>query len=586
MWDSYGDGWNGSKITITVDGISFPDVTLASGSSGTATPLLPSGEVKFGWSSGSSWDSECSFKIYAPDGTEIYYCPTGSAGSLGALFLTYQSDCGGSTAYNIYRDGDLIEDSWPETEYLDITLDPLFPHEWCVRVACKPEGESMPTCASLPACGICEPIQDLTWVQPSEGVITFTWTIPNPLELPGYVGMRVLRDGVIIAPCLNQPICTYTDQVSVGWHNYCFIALYDKPECTESPQMCWNIEVIEQCDPVTNVTATIIGPAKVRVQWTGVTAITFVDYTVLRDGATIAEHITQTLYVDEGVPVGAHIYSVIANYNKSCTESDEAFSNEIVIETCEGVTDLKVTKQTIEEIVITWQHTDATTFDVYRDFVLLETVDALTYSDAGPFTEGVIYLYCVMPVYETCQVPPICVEAYIEPCVPQDVTNVVLVGDVDKKEIVVTWTYAGSGATFNVFRDNKLIANVATATYTDTNVEFDVIYKYCITPVHPTCPGGGTACNTTVITAIEETTTGLSIYPNPATTQVIIEGTVVNQIDIYNAIGQVIETIKFADTETTKFTVDLTGYESGAYIFKIRTSDNTTVTKPIVISRY
>jgi hypothetical protein len=384
---------------------------------------------------------------------------------------------------------------------------------------------------------------------------------------------------------LNTPINTYTDHVSVGMHNYCFIALYAKPECTESAQMCWNIDIYEQCDPVTNVTATIIGPAKVRVQWTSVTAITFVDYTVLRDGSTIAEHITQTLYVDEDVPVGAHTYSVIANYAKSCTESDEVFSNEIVIETCESVTDLTVTKAIPTEIAISWAHTDADSFDVYRNAQFLSNVTTLTYSDIGVFVEGVVYQYCVIPVYATCQVTPACVDALITPCVPENVTNVAVAGDPDKKEAVITWDYAGTGATFDVFRNNKLIANVSVKTYTDTEIEYDVVYKYCVTPVNPECPGGGSACNTVVITDIGEVTAGLYIYPNPASSHLVVEGKVVEQIDIYNAIGQMIKTIKSTEIET-KFIVDVSAYEPGTYIFKIRTSDNVTVTKPIVITRY
>jgi hypothetical protein len=244
---------------------------------------------------------------------------------------------------------------------------------------------------------------------------------------------------------------------------------------------------------------------------------------------------------------------------------------------------LEVTEQTLTKISIKWTHTDADTFNVYRDGILIaENLEALTYTDEGTFVAGKIYQYCVIPVYATCQVAPVCVEAYIEPCVPEDVTNVVLVGDWQKKEIVVTWTYTGT-ATFNVLRNGKFIANVSTKTYTDTEVEYDVVYKYCIVPVSD-CPGGGTACNTTVITAIDEATMGLGIYPNPASAQVTIEGKVVTQVDIYNAIGQMIETIKNTDSETT-FKVDVSSYEPGTYIFKVHTDDSNVITKPIVVTR-
>jgi hypothetical protein len=551
-------------------------------SAGTFSALLTGNATFLLWQHGTYFDNGISLTIHV-DGVLIHSLTISDipAGYTNTAEMICESN---AILYNIYRDGTIIMPDWPENEYLDTTLDPLFGHEWCIKVACNPLGESMPTCASLPACGICEPIQDLVAIQPKEGVVQFNWTVPLDSILPGYVGMRVIRDGAIVAACLNKPIDTYTDQVSVGLHNYCFIALYDKPECVESAQMCWTIDVYEQCDPVENLTATVIGADKVRVQWTSVTALAFVEYEVYR-GGTLVGTVTQALFIDEGVPQGPHTYSVITKYSKSCTESAEVFSNQIVIESCAEVTNLQVTKATPTEIIITWAHPDAASFDVYRDAIFLDNVTTLTYTDAGTFKEGVVYKYCVIPVYETCQVTPACVDALITPCVPDNVTNVAVAGDPDKKEAVITWDYAGTGATFDVFRNNKLIANVAVKTYTDTNIEYDVVYKYCVTPVYPACPGGGSACNTVVITDIGEVTAGLYIYPNPANNYVSIDGKIVVQVDIYNAIGQMVTTIKSTDIKDS-FKVDVSTYEPGAYIFKIHTSDNATVTKPIVITRY
>ena len=70
MTDSWGDGWNGASITVTVNGNST-NVTCA-GASTTSTVATEDGAVvTFDWNAG-SYDNECSVTITAPDGTGIY----------------------------------------------------------------------------------------------------------------------------------------------------------------------------------------------------------------------------------------------------------------------------------------------------------------------------------------------------------------------------------------------------------------------------------------------------------------------------------------------------------------------------------
>jgi hypothetical protein len=498
--------------------------------------------------------------------------------------------------YNIYRDDELIEENWPDTSYLDMELDCTTDHTWCVSVACLGGGESGKICTWLRSCCVCDPIEPFV-IQPKEGMVLFTWEKP---DIPGFVGVKITRDGMIIAPLVIDTF--YIDYVSVGNHIYCFTGIYDKPECTESAPFCFNVYVEPQCDPVENVTATIIGPAKVRVQWLPVDAYGIVNYSVYRDdeeppiGTT-----TQTIFIDEDVPVGPHIYSVVANYNKlgwNCPNSEPTESNEIFIELCMPVVanSLQVTAATVAAITLVWEYDDfdlyPVTFDVYRDYSWIGNADELTYTDEAeegkPFAEGVVYTYCVQPVYENCQVAPVCTEAYIQPCVPFNVTDLLVEGNQEAKSVKLDWTYDGTDATFTIIRNNKVIETGVTAkTYTDETIEYDVVYKYCVTPV-AACPGGGMACNTIVVDSpnvINEDVNGISIYPNPASTHVIIKGATIIQLDVYNAIGQLVETIKSVEGESIS-KVDVSSYSSGAYIFKLHTADKAVITKPIVVSRY
>lgn len=68
MQDSYGDGWNGASIDVTIDGVTT-SYTLDSGSSGSETITVPNGteELIFAFSSG-AWDEEITFQIITPSG--------------------------------------------------------------------------------------------------------------------------------------------------------------------------------------------------------------------------------------------------------------------------------------------------------------------------------------------------------------------------------------------------------------------------------------------------------------------------------------------------------------------------------------
>jgi len=63
MIDSWGDGWNGASITVTIDGVS-QTVGLPSGANGSQTVTVPAGatSMSFAYVSG-DWDSEVTYTI-------------------------------------------------------------------------------------------------------------------------------------------------------------------------------------------------------------------------------------------------------------------------------------------------------------------------------------------------------------------------------------------------------------------------------------------------------------------------------------------------------------------------------------------
>ena len=85
--DSYGDGWNGAKLTVSFDdGTPSQDLTCSGNASSYTIEIGNGVHVTLTWTSG-QWDSECSFNVKYEDGTMIYNCTSVHSG------LLYEFDC-------------------------------------------------------------------------------------------------------------------------------------------------------------------------------------------------------------------------------------------------------------------------------------------------------------------------------------------------------------------------------------------------------------------------------------------------------------------------------------------------------------
>ena len=91
--DNFGDGWNGASITVQQNGITVATLGITSGYSATETvPLCDNESTSLIWHSG-NYDSECSFTVTGPDGTEIY----ATSGTPSGTLTTFTTNCNGST---------------------------------------------------------------------------------------------------------------------------------------------------------------------------------------------------------------------------------------------------------------------------------------------------------------------------------------------------------------------------------------------------------------------------------------------------------------------------------------------------------
>jgi len=96
MHDSYGDGWQGQGVAVTIDGVTeyamlcdywgdwtdYQDGCLP-GAFGVYELNVPAGTVSWSWNWTGDWyPSECSFEVYTPGGTQIFAAASPAVGML------------------------------------------------------------------------------------------------------------------------------------------------------------------------------------------------------------------------------------------------------------------------------------------------------------------------------------------------------------------------------------------------------------------------------------------------------------------------------------------------------------------------
>ena len=89
MQDSYGDGWNGASIDVSVNGTNVANMTCSGAGGVDSLETLNGDSVEFSFNSG-SYDSEITFDITDPSGAIIFL--NGPAPTTAGVFLTNTSN--------------------------------------------------------------------------------------------------------------------------------------------------------------------------------------------------------------------------------------------------------------------------------------------------------------------------------------------------------------------------------------------------------------------------------------------------------------------------------------------------------------
>jgi hypothetical protein len=249
---------------------------------------------------------------------------------------------------------------------------------------------------------------------------------------------------------------------------------------------------------------------------------------------------------------------------------------------CDPATNFAVTYTAECEAELTWTAPDANnhTYSVYRNGEKIASVETASYTDSD-FDDLLGYTWSVRVSCGdgTESVPA---SKTMDPCsVPCDPVKGVKAEITKCETAKITWTAVEGAKEYKISGDAT--ATVTTNEYIyDDEFEHDKTYYWTITTV---CQSGkesdGVAAAATgdcPDEAINELTNSVAIYPNPANSTVIIDAPNFAKVEVYNTVGQLVET-------RTVNKIDVSNYNTGVYFFKVYDSSNNNVTKRVMVTK-
>ena len=121
--------------------------------------------------------------------------------------------------------------------------------------------------------------------------------------------------------------------------------------------------------------------------------------------------------------------------------------------------------------------------------------------------------------------------------------------------------------------------NIASAFYTATDNSVLATTYYRIKAISTT---GSTGYSNVAKLSITDYELGITTYPNPAKSSVIIKGSHIVSVEVVDNLGRVLKTKTFKDASNP--TLSLSGLQAGAYHFKVQTTDGKVSRADLVIS--
>ena len=134
----------------------------------------------------------------------------------------------------------------------------------------------------------------------------------------------------------------------------------------------------------------------------------------------------------------------------------------------------------------------------------------------------------------------------------------------------MTWDLAADGARYYIYRDGNLLTEspINSNTYTDRNVPGGNYY-YGVTAYYNVngCESEMIDSQVKVFDGIADITNNIMVYPNPADSYFVVKGENLEQIVVYDVIGQ---QVLVRQAESDKEKIDVTSWNPGIYIVSVK----------------
>jgi hypothetical protein len=354
--DDYGDGWSGGAVTVIVDGASIGTYSC-SGYQSIHALLVPSGHIEFSWTH-DSYSEECGVTILDYDDNILWQSPAPIAWPYGGpgngmydfpdgVFFDTDYVCGSASTYNIYCDGILIEEEWPDTYYVHDAMHPLYPmnpyltHTWCVEAPC-PLNNFDQECVSIDT--ICGP-EDLWHVFGVVKMANNNFIVGANLTLDGWVNYETNSVAYGVFDFENVHMTDFLPGGYLLTSKFDGFQDYTQNVIVTGHTNLGTLIMLEIPYPPTNVVATDAGnQAAITWELPEVTPITGIGYKVYRLEAGQEEDPTSWVtltntpvspamnfndVVWNNLPQGTYKWAVITCYAGNVV-STPTFSNELV----------------------------------------------------------------------------------------------------------------------------------------------------------------------------------------------------------------------------------------------------------------
>ena len=147
--------------------------------------------------------------------------------------------------------------------------------------------------------------------------------------------------------------------------------------------------------------------------------------------------------------------------------------------------------------------------------------------------------------------------------------------------IELSWDASINATSYNIYRNNEMIANVVETTFIDEALANNTQYCYTVTSTTNDIESEKSeeVCATTLEDGIDELNSSLYIHPNPTNDRLYIETEVeIEEIAVYDVYGRRLQSIV---NNQQSLSIDVADLKSGIYFIKINTNKGNIVKRII-----